>query len=271
MRLITRAHKGFTLIELLVVIAIIALLLSIIMPALSKVKETAKLVVCASNQKQLILGVSAYAVDNDEMFPTSVAFNPISKRWNFPNLLNVLNIRERAVGYYLGDYLPEVGVFMCPNAPQKSKSIYQKAYYDYENVTEYSSIFSSYNMYWGGYTMSDIDFVGPVKQTSKNKLLVSDVLSFGPDGLNGLGRWYSSHGSREEKSKVAEDKWGNLMSALYFVDLPIDQPPGDVAMNRGLADGSVDRYTTDETREHKHGDDGKRAFRVPTKNTNTSR
>lgn len=45
--------KGFTLIELLVVIAIIAMLLAILMPSLSAVKERAKRVVCASNQRQI--------------------------------------------------------------------------------------------------------------------------------------------------------------------------------------------------------------------------
>lgn len=52
--------KGFTLIELLVVIAIIALLLSIIIPALSKVKEQAKSTICKTRLKELILAVHVY-------------------------------------------------------------------------------------------------------------------------------------------------------------------------------------------------------------------
>ena len=52
---------GFTLIELLVVIAIIALLMAILMPALSKARKHGKRVVCLSNCKQLVLGWSAYA------------------------------------------------------------------------------------------------------------------------------------------------------------------------------------------------------------------
>lgn len=57
--------KGFTLIELLVVIAIIALLLSIMMPALNKAKEQAKSVICKSNLKQMHLGVLLYTNDNN--------------------------------------------------------------------------------------------------------------------------------------------------------------------------------------------------------------
>jgi prepilin-type N-terminal cleavage/methylation domain-containing protein len=52
--------KGFTLIELLVVISIIALLLSILMPSLSKVKDQAKSVVCSANLRQISIGLQMY-------------------------------------------------------------------------------------------------------------------------------------------------------------------------------------------------------------------
>jgi prepilin-type N-terminal cleavage/methylation domain-containing protein/prepilin-type processing-associated H-X9-DG protein len=66
-------HKrGFTLIELLVVISIIALLLSILMPALSKVKEQARIVVCKSNLKQLSVAIDTYRVDYNGKAPISL-------------------------------------------------------------------------------------------------------------------------------------------------------------------------------------------------------
>ena len=63
--------KGFTLIELLVVIAIIALLLSIIMPALHKARVYAQKIVCANYIKQQCLGTSLYASDQDAYVPNN--------------------------------------------------------------------------------------------------------------------------------------------------------------------------------------------------------
>ncbi len=60
--------RAFTLVELLVVIAIIALLMSILMPALGRVRKQAKFVICQSNLKQLGNACEMYAGDNDGYF-----------------------------------------------------------------------------------------------------------------------------------------------------------------------------------------------------------
>lgn len=59
---------GFTLIELLVVIAIIALLLSIMMPSLQKVKAVAKKAVCGSNERNIMLAMQVYRHDYEGSF-----------------------------------------------------------------------------------------------------------------------------------------------------------------------------------------------------------
>ena len=59
----TRANRGFTLIELLVVIAIIAILVSILMPSLSRAKELARRTACLSNQRNLYPAFVMYAND----------------------------------------------------------------------------------------------------------------------------------------------------------------------------------------------------------------
>ncbi len=60
--------KGFTLVELLVVIAIVALLVSILLPALNRAREQAKSVKCKVNLKQTHFGVTLYTQDNNDKF-----------------------------------------------------------------------------------------------------------------------------------------------------------------------------------------------------------
>jgi prepilin-type N-terminal cleavage/methylation domain-containing protein len=63
-------EEGFTLIELLVCISIIAILASILLPALSRARDQAARVHCLSNLRQIGHAVSLYAEDNDETLPT---------------------------------------------------------------------------------------------------------------------------------------------------------------------------------------------------------
>ena len=66
-----KSCRAFTLIELLVVIGIIAVLVSILMPALSRTRKAARKVVCLSNMRQIGLAAECYQMDNDGRLPPS--------------------------------------------------------------------------------------------------------------------------------------------------------------------------------------------------------
>ena len=109
---------AFTLIELLVVISIIALLLAILMPALQKIKERARLVVCQTNHKNLILGWKLYANDNDGRLVGAHTSPPKSSYSGWVDNPASLSLEDKILAVKRGllfKYMKTVDVYNCPS------------------------------------------------------------------------------------------------------------------------------------------------------------
>jgi prepilin-type N-terminal cleavage/methylation domain-containing protein/prepilin-type processing-associated H-X9-DG protein len=115
-----RRTRGFTLVELLVVIGIIAVLMSILLPALNRARESAKAVTCASNLKQIGIAFAMYVNDNNDFTPNFI-YNPSPDpqipgelQWSHA-LWRYLAARPTGVGVTGMEEMKQT-VFFCPSA-----------------------------------------------------------------------------------------------------------------------------------------------------------
>ena len=104
-----RRRRAFTLVELLVVIGIIALLISILMPALGRAREQSRRLRCLSNMRQLTLAWLGYAQNNKgKLCGADTGIRP----WDWVQAGDTLDSMKTGV---LWPYINNDGVFHCPN------------------------------------------------------------------------------------------------------------------------------------------------------------
>ena len=259
--------RGFTLIELLVVIAVIAVLMGILMPALQKAREQAKLVSCSSNMRQVVLGLVTYGENNNGKLPPSPSYirpgdyhRPHELNWN-GNVMGRLNPNKEGYHYagrYLGNYLEDAAVFNCPlsaitkSTPWPPTGQAEGSYGDFYQSGEYASLHSTYTLLWSyqGFNhkkSNHVDksmghFEGPERLSSKNKLLIQDAFFYLTTNTNLLfdmppqSSWCTSHPTRD----------GTRAFPYYVFKDPTQQELPQMRFNAGYLDGRVESFSSEE-------------------------
>jgi len=121
-------NSGFTLVELLVVIAIIALLMSILMPALRIVREQARSIVCRANVRQLLYAWMMYSDDNDDKL---VSGHPSVNGWANAGPGTLEQHKQMVREGLLWPYIKNVDVYHCPSDRRRKVPIHKNAWRTY--------------------------------------------------------------------------------------------------------------------------------------------
>lgn len=128
--------KKFTLIELLVTIAIIAILASMLLPALSKAKEKGKAIACSSNIRQIGIAVNSYAGDNNAWAPMMNYYTTLYSTWQRWPLLSY-NKGTNALTYPIAEMLVEtkyigINAMECPSIKNSAAEAEMLPYYIFD-------------------------------------------------------------------------------------------------------------------------------------------
>ena len=168
---------GFTLVELLVVIAIIALLLSILMPSLKKIRMLSKRLGCAHNLKQIDLAVHMYLNDSDNTYPC--AQDPLPPGYWFWMGRGWRSYVEPYLGGHIDPNNPSV--LFCPQ-DRISEEKYESTSYAYSMAFYHSSE-----------QIDDMNSPADSYQNPRPSIPQKSMNVAHPSGKILIGEWLSAH------------------------------------------------------------------------------
>lgn len=262
-----RSLRGFTLIELLVVILTITVLLSILMPALTKAKSHSRLTSCRSNQHQILAGLHVYTASNEGKLPPHVSMNRNEDNvwWDFPNYLACHAPRPvgGSLGWLFADIIPKVDVWICPLSPLSPETelmgsdgvlrTYQELYENPDPVN-HTWVLTTLVPLWrfGGFAdkylaNNNPAFLGPGTEPAENisenaresDLAIMDLVVYD----NNKDKWISSHPFKNSSISIWSIFHEGPEGAL---GIDITEEIGSAQYNSGSIDGHVESFNTSE-------------------------
>ena len=180
------ARRGFTLLELLLVVAIIGVLAAILLPALSRARESARRASCLTNLSQLGIALQCYAEENEGQLPWSGGKN------------NADALKE-----FLGDYLPLQDTFACPSDSGMGRYNRGSAEEPELNtdLNGENSLRASYD-YLGAYTRAPIQMPHASQPIAKIPLLW--------DACSGIGKKREAEAGESPRQYSFTNAWNHI-------------------------------------------------------------